>query len=649
MMTTSASTIEEFKREFFNRHANLPDHVRRQLWHQTISEPSGPPCQPADQVPRYVHPAMTDFSTSQFGSMDCIPSAPAHSTMERQLSVMDPNHVLTRSSSTMSNWQPVCDDQQPAYTFYPESAVALQPVNESTMLANSGMTVYSPSDYINNFMQSANPSAPFSFPQQPPQLHVPLTPSAQWSPQLDPSTSPSTPSTALMTPVTHSNNMSRQGSHNSHFLDDSSSTSMQFSESSVFPIPHENGVVSFPMQSKTINGNVDNLNFLESFTGQQSSDHFLSSAPQFSSYSCSSVANATAVVSSQGEPDLAEDMLRSASSSSESSASVSSPRSIDSRHARRDREINAQAVRCRIAPKASPSIAEIGSNPSNAQMVRIRSADGSCKNVGVITKAAYVRPQHPKIMCPKCNERPDGFRGTHELERHMARAHSAVRKGFICVDASPDKKFLSRCKHCRNGKVYGAYYNAAAHLRRTHFHPRERGGKKGKRGEEKRGGIGGGDDPPMDHLKQFWIRDVEVPNNATTVPQSPDTSSPSSSDDNNSTFESSNEMSGGYDAVSSFDINISTQQQQQQQQQSANDVPMTMPITVDPTTQYFDFDASSSTANTVTDMNICMPQVDASSFNPASTTNSTNVLYAAAATNDPTDIVNFQFDAQFHS
>jgi hypothetical protein len=73
-----------------------------------------------------------------------------------------------------------------------------------------------------------------------------------------------------------------------------------------------------------------------------------------------------------------------------------------------------------------------------------------------------------------------------------------------------DKKFLANCKHCRNKKVYGAYYNAAAHLRRAHFHPRKRG-RKGKN-DEKRGGIGGGDHPPMEHLKQHWIKEVEVDN-----------------------------------------------------------------------------------------------------------------------------------------
>ena len=122
-------------------------------------------------------------------------------------------------------------------------------------------------------------------------------------------------------------------------------------------------------------------------------------------------------------------------------------------------------------------------------------------------------------MCQYCNERPNGFRGTHELDRHIARAHATIRKGFICIDASPNKKFLANCKHCRNGKAYGAYYNAAAHLRRAHFHPRKRG-PKGKR-DEKRGGIGGGDDPPMDILKQFWIKEIEVvePKQSSSSPQ----------------------------------------------------------------------------------------------------------------------------------
>ncbi|KAF2676550.1 hypothetical protein K458DRAFT_282436, partial [Lentithecium fluviatile CBS 122367] len=127
---------------------------------------------------------------------------------------------------------------------------------------------------------------------------------------------------------------------------------------------------------------------------------------------------------------------------------------------------------------------------------------GSSSKVGIFERIPYIHRQHPRIMCPHCNERPDGFRGIHELDRHIARAHT-IKKSFICVDASKDGKFLANCKHCRNKKAYGAYYNAAVHLRRAHFHPM----KCRRRGKEKVG-IRAGDDPPMDYLKQHWIREV---------------------------------------------------------------------------------------------------------------------------------------------
>lgn len=122
-------------------------------------------------------------------------------------------------------------------------------------------------------------------------------------------------------------------------------------------------------------------------------------------------------------------------------------------------------------------------------------------SVQKLLKAPYVRPQHPKVTCPHCGVHK---RGTHELERHIARDHRAIRKGYICVDSSENRDLLRNCKHCRNQKVYGAYYNAAAHLRRVHFFPRK-GGR-----NHIRGGMGGGDCPPIDVLRKDWIREVEI-------------------------------------------------------------------------------------------------------------------------------------------
>ncbi|KAJ6172763.1 hypothetical protein N7470_001830 [Penicillium chermesinum] len=143
------------------------------------------------------------------------------------------------------------------------------------------------------------------------------------------------------------------------------------------------------------------------------------------------------------------------------------------------------------------------------KMVRISSADGTAKEVAAIPKASVHRPPRPKTYCHLCNDQPEGFHGEHELRRHIDRVHASVRKVWVCVDISPDKSFLANCKACRNGKKYGANYNAAAHLRRTHFNPCQRG--RGGRGKdsEKRGGKGGGNHPPMEVLKHWMRQTVE--------------------------------------------------------------------------------------------------------------------------------------------
>jgi len=127
----------------------------------------------------------------------------------------------------------------------------------------------------------------------------------------------------------------------------------------------------------------------------------------------------------------------------------------------------------------------------------------------------YERPKQSKLFCPFCNDHVDGFRGEHELQRHVNRAHMQGRKVWICIDASTDGKWLENCKACRTQKRYGAYYNAAAHLRRAHFNPRKRG-RKARNEAEKRGGRGPGNWPPMEQLKEHWMREVEDDVNETS-------------------------------------------------------------------------------------------------------------------------------------
>ncbi|EKG22163.1 hypothetical protein MPH_00491 [Macrophomina phaseolina MS6] len=247
-----------------------------------------------------------------------------------------------------------------------------------------------------------------------------------------------------------------------------------------------------------------------------SSTHFpISSSPFVPSPVVAS--NSAALSNPHFSPSAgAGNMMRSTSIESNDSATS------HSRSKRRHIEQLASGTRP-IAPKASENAqmasAQMERAPSSAaqsaSLIRVPTSDGTgTKSVAAISKAPYVRPVHPKIMCQKCNEHPEGFRGEHELRRHTERVHAAIRKVWVTVDASANKQFLAHCKACRNGKKYGAYYNAAAHLRRAHFNPRKRGRK--AKGDERRGGKGGGDHPPMDVLKQYWMKEVEefVPENA---------------------------------------------------------------------------------------------------------------------------------------
>ncbi|ETS87534.1 hypothetical protein PFICI_01362 [Pestalotiopsis fici W106-1] len=116
-------------------------------------------------------------------------------------------------------------------------------------------------------------------------------------------------------------------------------------------------------------------------------------------------------------------------------------------------------------------------------------------------RTSYQRPPLRRVFCNKCNEYPEGFRGEHELRRHNDAKHAALVKRWVCTEpqnhsagALQPAVPLVKCKACVTQKRYGAYYNAAAHLRRAHFNPH-------------RGGKASGDWPPMTILKD-WMREV---------------------------------------------------------------------------------------------------------------------------------------------
>ncbi|KAH0563509.1 hypothetical protein GP486_001930 [Trichoglossum hirsutum] len=128
-------------------------------------------------------------------------------------------------------------------------------------------------------------------------------------------------------------------------------------------------------------------------------------------------------------------------------------------------------------------------------------------NLSGSVRLPYVRPVHPRVYCDRCDEYPDGFRGGRELRRHIERKHSTLAMAWVCIEPRNGLSGLvplvplSSCKSCRNGKKYFAYYNAAAHLRRTHFNPKIKRKGASNRWEKS------GKEVTMPELRQ-WMVDV---------------------------------------------------------------------------------------------------------------------------------------------
>ena len=148
----------------------------------------------------------------------------------------------------------------------------------------------------------------------------------------------------------------------------------------------------------------------------------------------------------------------------------------------------------------------------------------SSKKKETVEKPSYQRPKHPRVLCKVCGDYPEGFRGEHELRRHYDAKHAQVVTKWVCCDAGPTHQLqpivpINKCKACQMQKQYGAYYNAAAHLRRAHFN-KKTGGRR-SRGTEPR--TGGQEWPLMDDLKP-WFFKIRVPRSEKQDPNTPQTS-----------------------------------------------------------------------------------------------------------------------------
>lgn len=311
--------------------------------------------------------------------------------------------------------------------------------------------------------------------------------------------SPSTPTTeSLTTGTTLPSNMSRQNSLCNEF---ESIQMMKYNSSSSFPS--------------------SDVNSSDQFMYNEVNPSFVSQHRRSSSEEQSQLLVGTGGVGidsqlplsfSSSEDPFSSSICGAKMEKSQSSESNSSSASSNSRNKQR----LLATLACKpLMPKGDADNAMSRSNSSKS-MSRIASKDGSSSQdkMAISNKPSYQRPKHERVYCTQCESHTDGFRGEHELRRHQDREHKPSVKKWMCIEPTGSNHpkpelLLTKCKACIQKKKYGAYYNAAAHLRRAHFKPKKGRSKSSKVDDaEKRGGKGGGDWPPMSELKH-WMKEVE--------------------------------------------------------------------------------------------------------------------------------------------
>lgn len=221
-----------------------------------------------------------------------------------------------------------------------------------------------------------------------------------------------------------------------------------------------------------------------------------------------------ATVNPQFKDGNPQSMEMERSFSSESNTSTASSRSRDTLQ-----RSNQLAATRKIQPKVE------GKESSSK-------SSSSVKPIAITKASSYVRPKRDPLRCQKCNDKPEGYRGPHELNRHIQRAHSTQVKKWKIIEPTSDAisndcprmvKPISKCKACSDGKTYGIDYNAAAHLRRTHFVPKSKTKGRGSKVSssdkaEKKSTKGSGDWPKMELLRP-WLEEIMETKTADLVPE----------------------------------------------------------------------------------------------------------------------------------